>query len=231
MDSRGRAAFDPGSVANMGTTQALVSDVPTPAGLARLHLLAAAEPRALLLLGHGAGGGVEAPDLATLTRAAVEAAITVGLVEQPYRVAGRRSPAPAARLDEAFITVSGAARAEAAGTPLVVGGRSSGARVACRTAVTIGALGVVALAFPLHPPGRPDRSRLTELAEVAAAGLPCLVVQGERDTFGSAAELAGQAPKGVRVLTAPGGDHSLRRGLDAGQVTRWLDDLLGRAEC
>ena len=230
MDCRGCAAFDPGSVADMGTTQAPVRDVPTPTGLARLHLLAAAEPRALLLLGHGAGGGVEAPDLATLTRAAVEAGITVGLVEQPYRVAGRRSPAPAARLDEAFITVSGAASAEAAGRPLVVGGRSSGARVACRTAVRIGAVGVVALAFPLHPPGRPDRSRLTELAEVAAAGIPCLVVQGERDAFGSAAELAGQAPNGVRVLTAPGGDHSLRRGLEAGQVTQWLDDLLGRAE-
>ena len=203
----------------MGTTQALVSDVPTPAGLARLHLLAAAEPRALLLLGHGAGGGVEAPDLASLTRAAVEAGHHRGTGRAA--LPGRRPPVPGTGRPPRRGLHHGVRRrkAEAAGTPLVVGGRSSGARVACRTAVTIGAVGVVALAFPLHPPGRPDRSRLTELADVAAAGIPCLVVQGERDAFGTAAELAAQAPKGVRVVTAPGGDHSLRRGLDAGEVT------------
>lgn len=106
--------------------------------------------------------------------------------------------------------------------PLAVGGRSSGARVACRTAATTGAAAVVALAFPLHPPGRPDRSRLAELADVAGARIPCLVVQGERDAFGTAAELAAQVPPGVRVLPAPGGDHSLRRGLDAGAVVDWL---------
>src|SRR4051812_43951413 len=129
----------------------------TPHGPARAHLHAAAEPIGALVLGHGAGGGVTAPDLVAVTNAAVDRGISVALVEQPYRVAGRRSPAPAAQLDAAWSAVVRELRAP--DLPLVAGGRSSGARVACRTAAATGAAGVPCPAFPLHPPGPPGKSR------------------------------------------------------------------------
>jgi uncharacterized protein len=187
-------------------------ELDTPHGLARVHLREAGSPRAWLVLGHGAGGGVESPDLKGATRAGLDAGLGVALVEQPYRVAGRRSPAPAAQLDAAWTAVVEQLPLE--GLPLVAGGRSSGARVACRTAAEIGALAVLCLAFPLHPPGRPEKSRLDELDAVT---VPTLVVQGERDPFG----LPPQGPNRV-VVTIPG-SHSLRSPIN---VTNAVGDWL-----
>jgi predicted alpha/beta-hydrolase family hydrolase len=156
----------------------------------------------MLVLGHGAGGGVNAPDLVALRDAAHAAQVTVVRVTQPYRVAGRRAPAPAGHLDEAWTAVVRELLAVAPDTPLVVGGRSSGARVACRTAREVGAVGIVALAFPLHPPGKPERSRQEELD----TGLPTLVLNGDRDPFGIPA-----GRPGVRIEVRPGEGHDLRR--------------------
>jgi predicted alpha/beta-hydrolase family hydrolase len=189
--------------------------VPTPHGRARVHLDEG--ERGLVVLGHGAGGGVQAPDLQVAARAARGLGAGVALVEQPYRVAGRRSPAPAAQLDAAWLAVVAAL---AWSGPLVVGGRSSGARVACRTAAEAGAAGVLCLAFPVHPPGRPEKSRLDELDAVR---VPVLVVQGERDPFGMPPPRRGRR----RVATVDG-DHSLRRAGDAEtEITRWLRARLG----
>jgi predicted alpha/beta-hydrolase family hydrolase len=180
-------------------------DIDTPHGPARAHLQPAAEPVAWLVLGHGAGGGVSAPDLVAAALTASEAGVSVALVEQPYRVAGRRSPAPAAQLDTAWLAVVEQLRAERIGElPLIAGGRSSGARVACRTAAAAGAAGVLCLAFPVHPPGRPEKSRLPELDAVE---VPVLVVQGDADPFGMPATAPG------RVVVAIRGTHSLRSGL------------------
>ncbi|MFF0318877.1 alpha/beta family hydrolase [Micromonospora sp. NPDC005252] len=179
-------------------------EINTPRGPARIDTdLPARSATALLVLGHGAGGSVDAPDLLAVRDTAVEAGLTVIRVTQPYRVAGRRAPAPAGHLDEAWTAVLAALRARHDEVPtLLVGGRSSGARVACRTARAVGAAGVVALAFPLHPPGRPERSRAAELA----TGLPTLVVNGDRDPFGVPA-----SGPGVQVVTRPGETHDLRR--------------------
>jgi uncharacterized protein len=190
----------------------------TPHGPARAHLHPADDPMAALVLGHGAGGGVTAPDLVGVTKAALARGISVVLVEQPYRVAGRRSPAPAAQLDAAWTAVL--QRLEFPGLPVFAGGRSSGARVACRTAQATGARGVVCLAFPVHPPGRPERSRLEELDAVK---VPVLVVQGDRDPFGMPPKRRGR-----RVLVVEG-DHSLRKGIAAyaESVADWLVSRCG----
>jgi uncharacterized protein len=189
--------------------------VETPHGPARVHLHPAADARTALVLGHGAGGGVTAPDLVAATEAALAEGISVALVEQPYRVAGRRSPAPAGQLDAAWSTVVAHLDFE---LPLVVGGRSLGARVACRTAAETGAIAVLCLAFPLHPPGRPDKSRLAELEAVT---VPVLVVQGERDPFGMPPEGAGRT-----VVHVPG-DHGLKADLPAvtQAVRAWLRSI------
>ena len=191
----------------------------TAVGDARVTLHPASDARAMVVLGHGAGGGVGAPDLAALSTELPAGGFSVALVEHPYLVAGRRGPDPAGKLDLAF-RAAVQTIAVAPGTPLIVGGRSSGARVACRVAHTVGAAGVVALAFPLHPPGRPDRSRLAELAR---AGVPALVVQGDRDAFGRPTEFP--ALPGLEVMTAPG-DHALRAdpAYVAAAVLRWLAD-------
>jgi uncharacterized protein len=195
-------------------------EIETPHGPARAHMHPAEEPVGALVLGHGAAGGVAAPDLVAVTDVARSERVSVALVEQPYRVAGRRSPAPAHQLDAAWTAVVAHLRdGELRGLPLIVGGRSAGARVACRTADESGAVAVLCLAFPLHPPGRPDRSRQSELDAVR---LPTLVVQGDRDPFGS--------PRGsptASVVTVPG-NHSLRAGLDgvAEAVRGWLRDVL-----
>lgn len=174
--------------------------IATPAGDARVAVAAAPRPRATLVLGHGAGGGIEAGDLVALADVLPTVGVTVLRVEQPWRVAGRRVATAPASLDLAWITVL----AELAlPGPVVVGGRSAGARVSCRTAGVVGAVGVVALAFPLHPPGRPERSRLAELEECA---VPTLVVQGERDAFGGPADF----PADVDVRAVPFADHSFR---------------------
>jgi predicted alpha/beta-hydrolase family hydrolase len=201
-----------------------VLDVDTPHGPARVHLHGAAEPSGALVLGHGAGGGVAARDLVAATKAAQAIGVSVALVEQPYRVAGRRSPAPAGQLDTAWIAVVEHLRGgPLADLPLVVGGRSSGARVACRTAAQTGAAGVVCLAFPVHPPGRPEKTRLAELDAVA---VPTLVVQGASDPFG-------MPPAGARreVVTVPG-NHGLTGDLEAlrAAVGRFLGEVLGLAQ-
>ncbi|PJE96259.1 hydrolase [Streptomyces carminius] len=170
----------------------------TPAGTARVIWHRSARPRLVLALGHGAGGGVEARDLRALARELPAHGITVALVEQPWRVAGKPlAPAPRT-LDTGWRAVWPVLARD--GLPVVSGGRSAGARVACRTAGELGARAVLALAFPLHPPGRPERSRAPELL---GAGVPTLVVQGGRDPFGR----PGEFPAGVRVTEVPGADH------------------------
>ena len=168
-----------------------------------------------MVLGHGAGGGVEAPDLVGAAEAARAAGLSVALVEQPYRVAGRRSPAPARQLDEAWIAV---VTQLFEGLPLIAGGRSLGARVACRTVADTGAVAVLCLAFPLHPPGRPEKSRLPELD---AVDVPVLVVQGASDPFGL------PPPAQNREVVAIPGTHSLRSSAAIGAVvSEWLPKVL-----
>lgn len=194
-------------------------ELETPHGLARADVRVSAESRGALVLGHGAGGGVGAPDLVAVARAAQSEGIGVVLVEQPYRVAGRRSPAPARQLDAAWVAVCERLRAdELAGLPLVAGGRSSGARVACRTAAATGAAAVLCLAFPLLPGRAGATSRLPELDAVA---VPTLVVQGARDPFGV------PSPGPLRSVVEVAGDHALRSDLDAvaHAVRDWLRGL------
>lgn len=174
--------------------------VPTPHGDARLHVDRSRRPTATLLLGHGAGGGPEAPDLVALADALPGQGVTVIRLEQPWRVAGRKvAPAPAI-LDACQVAAADRLRTR---TPLILGGRSAGARSAARCAEALGASGVLALAFPLHPPGRPERSRLEELTAVR---VPLLVLQGERDAFGGPDEF----PAALQVVPVPEADHSLR---------------------
>ena len=188
-------------------------EIDTPHGPALAHVQPVENARGMLVLGHGAGGGVSAPDLMVATRAALERQVSVALVDQPYRVAGRKSQPPSAQLDAAWIAA--VERLKVADVPLIVGGRSAGARVACRTAATTGAAAVLCLAFPVHPPGRPEKSRLEELDAVQ---VPVLVVQGERDPFG-------MPPDGPnRTVVKVNGDHGLKGDLDAvaAAVRDWL---------
>jgi predicted alpha/beta-hydrolase family hydrolase len=200
-----------------------VLELDTPHGQANAHVHPAKEARAALVLGHGAAGGVAARDLVAVTDAAREVEVSVVLVEQPYRVAGRRSPAPARQLDAAWTAVVDQLLAgELRGLPLIVGGRSSGARVACRTAAATGAVGVLCLAFPLQPPRRatPAPSRISELDAVT---VPTLVVQGSRDSFGI-------PPAGAqRTVVQVASDHSLKTDLEAvaAAVRDWLPVVLG----
>jgi uncharacterized protein len=188
--------------------------VDTPHGPSRVHLHPVDAPRAALVLGHGAGGGVESPDLVGATDAANGAGLSVALVEQPYRVAGRRSPAPARQLDEAWLAVVPQLFPD---LPLIVGGRSLGARVACRTAAETAAVAVLCVAFPLHPPGKPEKTRLPELDAVS---VPTLVVQGERDPFGI------PPPGPNREVVLIPGTHSLRSSpAVASVVAEWLESL------
>lgn len=199
-------------------------EIGTPFGTAHAHLDSADEPRAALVLGHGAGGGVQAKDLVAVAHAARSVGMSVALVEQPYRVAGRRTPAPAHQLDAVWMAVIDHLLAgELRGLSVLVGGRSSGARVACRTAETVGAIGVLCLAFPLEPPRRtgaaPAPSRLGELDAVT---VPTLVVQGMRDPFGI------PPARKRREVVQVAGDHSLRTDLGAvGEAVRaWLHRVL-----
>jgi uncharacterized protein len=199
--------------------------IDTPHGRANAHLHPVEDPQAALVLGHGAAGGVSSRDLVAATAVARDEGLGVVLVEQPYRVAGRRSPPPARQLDAAWTAVVAHLRAsELEGLPVIAGGRSSGARVACRTAAATGAAGVLCLAFPLQPPRRraataPAASRQPELDAVE---VPVLVVQGTRDQFGM--PLAGARRTVVQVP----GDHSLRTDLAAvGTAVRdWLRVVL-----
>ena len=180
------------------------------------------KPRAALVLGHGAGGGVEAPDLVAARDAALSAGMSAALVEQPYRVAGRRSPPSTSHLDAVWISVLERLRAEElAGLPLVVGGRSLGARVACRTVEATGPVAVLCLAFPLLPPRRTGKPQ-SRLPELDAVAVPTLVVQGASDRFG-------MPPPGRsrRVVTVPG-DHGLKADVEAVQkaVEEWLREVV-----
>jgi predicted alpha/beta-hydrolase family hydrolase len=190
-------------------------ELETPHGPARAHINEATDPVAALVLGHGAGGGVGAPDLKAATEAALAVNVTTILVEQPYRVAGRKSAAPAAQLDTAWIAVVEQLPIE--GLPLYVGGRSSGARVACRTSAAVNATGVLCLAFPLHPPGRPEKTRLSELEQVQ---VPVLIVQGESDPFGMPPE----APN--RKVVKLRGNHGLKS--DVNGLRDAVKDFLAR---
>jgi uncharacterized protein len=188
--------------------------IPTPHGDARLEVHRAAEPMATLLLTHGAGGGIDAPDLQAIAADLPRFGITVELLEMPWRVAGRKlAPRPAV-LDECLMAVAGALRPR---TPRVVGGRSAGARAAARCAQALKAEGCLALAFPLHPPGKPERSRVDELE---GAGVATLVIQGERDPFGRPEEF----PSDVDLTVVPSADHSFRVP-KRGEIT--AEDALG----
>jgi predicted alpha/beta-hydrolase family hydrolase len=206
----------------------MVVEYETPHGLARARVEQGPDARGALVLGHGAGGGVSAPDLLAAQRAAIAAGLAVALVEQPYRVAGRRSPAPARQLDVAWTTVVERLRErELKDLPLIVGGRSSGARVACRTAAALGARGVLCLAFPFQPPARRGSgvSSPTRLDELAAVPVPVLVVQGSGDPFGVPPRATGRQVVTVR------GNHSLRSDLGAveREVSAWLPVVLAAA--
>ncbi|HKH42146.1 MAG TPA: alpha/beta family hydrolase [Solirubrobacterales bacterium] len=196
--------------------------IETPAGPARAHLQPADGARGALVLGHGAGGGIEAPDLVAASDAGRGEGFTVALVEQPYRVAGRRSPASAKRLDEAWVAVLERLRGnELEALPLIVGGRSLGARVACRTLDQTGAEAVLCLAFPLKPPGRGNKPPQSRLPELEAVEVPVLVVQGESDRFGMPPE----GPK--RRVVKVAGDHGLKADTQAvaETVAAWLGAL------
>lgn len=174
--------------------------VPTPRGDARLLVRRAKRPLATLVLTHGAGGGIDAPDLVRLARTLPQQDISVTLVEMPWRVAGKKiAPVPPV-IDECFLAVLDNMRTR---SPLVVGGRSAGARSACRIARQVGARGVLALSFPLHPPGSPEKSRLAELQH---ARVRTLVIQGERDPFGAPEEF----PDDVDLAVVPAADHSMK---------------------
>ena len=189
-----------------------VVSVDTPHGPGRLFLDLASRPSSILVLGHGAGGGVGSADLELLARGLPDLGTSVLRFEQPWRTAGRKAGASPPRLDEAWIAaLDWFTYQEWARQPLVVGGRSAGARVACRTAAQTDAVAIVCLAFPLHPPGRPEKSRLSE---VLTPTVPRLVLQGSKDSFGTADQIRaaiGETP-GITVVELPGVDHSFRIG-------------------
>lgn len=199
-----------------------VGEVDTPHGPARVHLHRPdGVPTGLLMLGPGASGGVTAGDLEAAARVAVGIGMAAALVEQPYRVAGRKAPAPAAQVDVAWTAVVEQLRREFGELPLITGGRSFGSRVACRTSAATGSAGVLCLAFPTHPPGRPEKSRQAELSGVT---VPTLVIQGDRDPFG--------IPEGsahCKVLVVAG-DHSLKKDLPVirAAIADWLPQRLDR---
>jgi predicted alpha/beta-hydrolase family hydrolase len=203
-----------------------IRGIDTPLGPARAHVTDGSGTSGTLVLGHGAGGGIESVDLVAVTSEAASAGWRVVRVEQPWRVAGKRIAAAPPRLDEGWRAVLAQLRADdVLAGPLVLGGRSAGARVACRSAEEQGAAGVLALAFPLYPPGKPEKSRA---AELTAVRVPLVVVQGETDAFGGPAEVASALTghAGASVYAVPG-DHSLKKNVDvvAAAALSWLDEL------
>ena len=177
------------------------------------------EPRFLVVLTHGAAGTPDTPDVLAVKDVALRLGARTALVTQPYRVRGARAPGSAVRQDTAWAEI--VAALNPAGLPLVMGGRSNGARVACRTARQLNAVGVIALAFPLHPPGRPGKSRDAELRD---AGTSVLVLNGDRDPFGIP-----EADDATRVVVLPGENHALSKKPQAigDAVAGWLDTLPG----
>jgi len=177
--------------------------IDTPHGEARLVTHRARRPRVTVLLSHGAGNGIATADLEALAKYLPPQGATVILLEQPWKVAGRKVATAPPTLDDGLVAAAAASRAR---TPLVVGGRSAGARSAARSARQLGAVGCLALAFPLHPPGRPEKTRLDELR---GAGVPTLVIQGERDPMGRPEEFPADLDH-VDLTVVPGADHGLK---------------------
>ncbi|MBG0832066.1 alpha/beta hydrolase [Planomonospora sp. ID67723] len=175
----------------------------TPHGPARVEIDRPRNPWFLLVLTHGSAGGLDAPDLVAVREAVLCAGGVVAGVTQPFRLRGARAPGSAVKQDEAWVAVVEEIRRRHPGLPLAQGGRSNGARVACRTALAAGASAVVALAFPLHPPGRPERSRAQELR---GAGAEVLVVNGDRDPFG-----VPEATDAARLVVLAGEGHDLKK--------------------
>jgi predicted alpha/beta-hydrolase family hydrolase len=192
--------------------------VATAHGPAEMVLDVVDDPAFLLVLTHGSNGGVEAADLLAVRAEALRLGGAVARVTQPFRLAGRRAPGPAAKQDEAWLEVVAVLRRGFGDVPLVQGGRSNGARVACRTAAAAGAAGVVALAFPLHPPGRPEKTRVDELR---SAGVEVLVVNGDRDPFG-----VPDPADAAQVTILPKERHDL--GKDPAAVGRAVEPWLRR---
>ena len=195
-------------------------EIGTSSGPARFELDEPARPAFLLAVTHGAGGRADAPDLLAVCAAAAALDAAVARVTQPYRLRGARAPGSAIRQDAAWLEIIAALRARIPGIPLVLCGRSNGARVACRTARAAGARAVVALAFPLHPPGRPGASRA---AELRATGVPVLVLNGDRDPFGVPA-----GPDASKIVVMPGETHALSRNPAAlgDAAASWLREIL-----
>ncbi|GGL29559.1 alpha/beta hydrolase family protein [Planomonospora parontospora] len=192
-------------------------EIVTPHGPARAEIDPVPDPRFLLVLTHGSAGGVDAPDLLAVRDAVLGIGGLVARVTQPFRLRGARAPGSAVKQDEAWAAAVAELRRSHPGLPMVQGGRSNGARVACRTAGAVGAEAVVALAFPLHPPGRPERSRAQELR---AAGVDVLAVSGDRDPFGMP-----EAEDVARLVVLPGEGHDLKKDpARVGEaVAGWLD--------
>lgn len=199
-------------------------ELDTPNGLARAYVTPHASPSGLLVLSHGAGGGVDTPDLLAVTDVARDRGWTVVRVEQPYRVAGRRALAPAKQLDANWIAIVKQLRDRVpSGAPIVVGGRSMGSRVACRTAGEVGAAGVLCLGFPLQPRPRTGVAVPDRLHELDGVRVPVLVVQGVNDAFGMP-----PARRGIRTVAKVAGDHALKKDVPAvaAAVDAWLANLL-----
>lgn len=195
------------------------------AGPARVELDEVAQPKFLLVLTHGAGGGVGSADLLAARQAGVEAGAVVARVLQPYRVAGGRAPGSAPRQDAAWLEIVAVLRDRFPGLPLVQGGRSNGARVACRTAPAAGAAAVIALAFPLHPPGKADQPDKSRAGELRSAGVPVLVINGASDPFGVPAASDADA-----LVVLAGETHALSRHPEAimAAITSWFKELASR---
>ncbi|MEV0220505.1 alpha/beta family hydrolase [Streptomyces sp. NPDC050704] len=199
--------------------------IETDAGTARVtwHRARAVEARLVLAVSHGAGGGIEARDLQALAAELPAQGVTVALVEQPWRVAGKKLAPPPKTLDVGWRGIWPALTGP--GLPVVSGGRSAGARVACRTAGELGAHAVLALSFPLHPPGRPEKSRA---AELLGAGVPTLVVQGGNDPFGKPEEFPTGPQASYELVEVPYGDHGFavpkRAPVDQDQAVRIITD-------
>ncbi|MFS1303765.1 alpha/beta family hydrolase [Streptosporangium longisporum] len=196
-------------------------EITTPHGPARAEIDEVAGPRFLFVLTHGSAGGVDAPDLLAVRDAATAIGATVARVLQPFRMRGARAPGSAVKQDEAWRALVAELRGRYPGLALAQGGRSNGARVACRTAEAVGVRAVVALAFPLHPPKKPERSRA---AELRAAGVDVLVVNGDRDPFG-----VPEAADAARLVVLPGEGHDLAKDpAGVGElVAGWLDATMG----
>lgn len=216
-----------------------VWDIDTPSGLARAHFHPASHgrPRASLVLGHGVGRGVDAVDLAAIASALPDDGIEVVLIEQPWRVAGRRLGGAASALDRAWVTCLRDVRSRGIGTRrLVVGGRSTGARVACRTVGDVKPAALLLLAFPLHPARRttvtgPAPTRLPEVVEAARA-VPIVVIQGTRDALGSPGEIAVGLAEGeatARVVPVWAADHCFQVPARAQTTTEEALDMVVRA--